>query len=267
MFKYRGVPVLALLLMLFATSAHAFWDPPYITPANPVAGDTISMNIRMGVCDAIYQWPGYPQITRNGNDITFLNFGQHWDPGELCTYGTGTGVFPIGSYEPGNYTLTVELFYHDFFGQPHTLTLGVVAFTVAGIAPPAVPAPTMSPLGLLALLLVLSGLAFWTLRSGRASMLLIVAIACSHLAARAQSAPNLTIQILVTNAAGAPTPAQIVNYYPTTPHVGPPPLHAFTVKSPLTVQYLIPVRAAGDFLVWLQANPNSAGEKLENIVI
>ena len=45
------------------------------------------------------------------------------------------------------------------------------------------------------------------------------------------------------------------------------PLHAFTVESPQTVQYLIPVRAAGDFLVWLQANPNSAGAKLENIVI
>ena len=58
-----------------------------------------------------------------------------------------------------------------------------------------------------------------------------------------------------------------MNYYATTPHVGPPPLHAFTVESPQTVQYLIPVRAAGDFLVWLQANPNSARAKLENIVI
>ena len=208
MFTNRVAPMLALLLMLFATSAHAFWDPPYITPANPVAGDTISMNIRMGVCDVIIFWPGYPQVTRDGNAIHLVSYGQHWDPGELCSYGTGTAVVPIGSYEPGNYTLTVDLNYLDFFSQPQTLTLGVVAFTVAGIAPPAVAAPTMSPLWLLALLLVLSGLAFWTLRSGRASTLLVVAIACSPLAARAQSAPNLTIQILVTNAVGAPTPAR-----------------------------------------------------------
>ena len=194
MFTNRVAPMVALLLMLFATSAHAFWDPPYITPANPVAGDTISMNIRMGVCDAIYQWPGYPQITRNGNDITVLNFGQHWDPGELCTYGTGTGVFPIGSYEPGNYTLTVELFYHDFFGQPHMLTLGVVAFTVTGAPASAVPAPTNSPLALLALFLVVASLALWVLR-GRRSELLLMIFACATVGARAQVAPdNHTIQ-------------------------------------------------------------------------
>ena len=163
------------------------------------------MNIRMGVCDAIYQRPGYPQITRDGNAITIVNYGQHWDPGELCTYGTGTGVFPIGSYEQGDYTLTVELNYLDFFSQPQTLTLGVVAFTVTGVVPPAVPTPTMNPLGLLAQILILFGLASWALHTRRSSLLLLL-LAYAPLGARAQVATNLTIQILVTTAAGAPAP-------------------------------------------------------------
>ena len=164
MFSHRLAAVLAFLFAFPVPSAHAFRDPPYITPANPVAGDTISMNIRMGVCDAIYQWPGYPQITRDGNAIRLVNYGQHWDPGELCTYGTGTGVVPIGSYEPGNYALTVDLNCLDFFSQPQTLALGVVAFTVAGAAQAAVTVPALTQPGFLALMFVLSGVACWSLR-------------------------------------------------------------------------------------------------------
>jgi hypothetical protein len=38
MFKHRVTPLLALLFAFFAQTAHAFFDPPYITPAAPAAG-------------------------------------------------------------------------------------------------------------------------------------------------------------------------------------------------------------------------------------
>lgn len=64
MLKYRLMPIVALLLALPSTSVRAFWDPPYLTPAHPTAGDELSVNIHLGVCDAIYSRQGYPQITR-----------------------------------------------------------------------------------------------------------------------------------------------------------------------------------------------------------
>lgn len=167
MLRNRLTLVLALLLALVSTTGHAFWDPPYITPANPATSDEVSVSVRLGICDSFYQRAGYPKITRDGNTIRIVNFGQHWDPGDLCSFGIGTATYSIGAFVPGDYTLTVDLFYLDFFSQSQTLTLGVVAFTVTGAAPPAIPAPTTSPLGLLALILALSTLTAWVLRAHR----------------------------------------------------------------------------------------------------
>jgi len=50
---HRVVPMLALLLALFAAPAWAFLDPPYITPANPTVGDLISVNVYGGECDLL----------------------------------------------------------------------------------------------------------------------------------------------------------------------------------------------------------------------
>jgi len=267
MFKRRFALTWALVFAFFAQSTQAFWDTPYITPVNPTAGETVSINVHMGVCDTIFYRDGFPQITQNGNAIRIVVYGQHWEDGnELCGFPTGTGTFPVGTFPPGQYTVTFELFYIDFFTNPQILTLGVVPLTVAGSAQPAVPAPALNVPGLLALIVVIAGLAVWAVRTRRSGIVLIVLV-CVPLA-RAQVAPaNRTVEILLTHAPGAPTPAQLVNYYAISPHSGSPPLQAFTITTPQVVQYLIPDRASGDFLAWQQANPNSARTKLEAIVL
>lgn len=51
----RGIALLAMIwLVLFAQSAQAFFDPPWITPKNPKAGDTIFVNINYGICNGIF---------------------------------------------------------------------------------------------------------------------------------------------------------------------------------------------------------------------
>ena len=42
----RILRLLTLLLMLMSLPAQAFFDPPYVTPPHPQAGDTVYMNIR-----------------------------------------------------------------------------------------------------------------------------------------------------------------------------------------------------------------------------
>jgi hypothetical protein len=166
MFKQCVASTLALLLGFVAQTAEAFIDPPWITPEAPRAGETVSANIRMGICDARVERPGYPQITREGNAIRLLVYGHHWDSDDLCVYPIGMGTEPIGAFPPGDYTLTVDFLYEDFFFGYTIITLGVVPFTVTGTAPVA-PVPASSPSGLLALLFLMSGLALWALGNRR----------------------------------------------------------------------------------------------------
>ena len=167
MSRYRVVPGLALLLVLSAQTAHAFFDPPYITPAAPAAGEMVTVNIRGGICDSIVGTPGYPQITQNGNVIRFLVFGVRTEDIDYCNYPVGTATFPVGAYPAGSYTLQFDLLYDDYpFGLTIAI-LGVVPFTVTGAPASVVPAPTNSPLALLALSLALVGLAVGVLRERR----------------------------------------------------------------------------------------------------
>ena len=158
--------VMLLLLASSAQTAHAFIDPPWITPAEPRAGETVSVNIRMGVCDVTAERPGYPQITQEGNAIRILEYGHHWDDAELCIWGIGTSIDPIGAFPRGDYTLTVDFIYYNYPDGYATINLGVIPFTVTG-APPAMPVPTSHPLGLFALSFLLSGFGVWMLRLRR----------------------------------------------------------------------------------------------------
>ena len=251
----------------FATRAHAFFDPLWISPENPVADETISINIHGGVCDTIFGEEGYPQITRDGNAIRMRWFGQHYPEGSgdlLCSYPVGTLVEPIGAYAAGDYTITVELAYDDFLEGPSILTIGVVPFTVAGTPnPSAVPAPTLDAVGAFVLLALLTGLSLWKLPTGRASWL-VFALVCVPLGVRAE---DKTIRVLVSASPGAPTPTAVVTWVNSSPRGAVPPLNAFNVKSPLAGGYLIPDRATGDFLAWLNANPHSVRKKLEDYVL
>jgi hypothetical protein len=166
MFLHRIVAVAAFLLGLAAPNAYAFFDPPWITPAAPRAGEMVSVNIRGGICDSIFFSPGYPQVTQQGNAIHLLEYGHHWDTEDLCIYDIGVLSEPVGAYEPGDYTLTVEMIYDDFLYGPTIMTVGVVSFTVTGTTT-AAPIPATGVFGRLAMLILISGLAVGALPNRR----------------------------------------------------------------------------------------------------
>ena len=164
MFK-RFIEVTLVLSLVFAVqTAQAFFDPPWITPAAPRSDEIVSVNIRDGICDAIFEWPGYPQLTQEGNAIHLIEYGQHWDTVDLCVFDIGQLTEHLGGFPPGDYVLTVDFRYEDFLYGPTTTTLGVVPFTVTGTTP-SVPIPTLVVSGKFALLMLISGLAARAFRS------------------------------------------------------------------------------------------------------
>ncbi|MEO7756282.1 MAG: hypothetical protein ABIS07_06870 [Dokdonella sp.] len=171
MLKRHRANLLMLLAALFVRTAHAFFDPPYLTPASPVAGEIVSFNIRAGICDAFGGMQGFPQISRTGNAILYVDYGAHYEDGdELCIFPTWNYVTPIGSFEPGNYTFTLQMAYYDSFGVPSYLNMGTVTFTVAAAPSAATPLPINEPASLWALVISLLGaaaLAFQFRRSSR----------------------------------------------------------------------------------------------------
>lgn len=166
MFLHRIVPILTLVLA--APSAQAFFDPPWITPIAPKADEIVSVNTRMGICDARVEKPGYPQITSQGNAIRLLVYGHHWETADLCIYPIGLGLEPIGTFPPGDYTVTVDFAYDNYPLGLSVITLGVIPFTVTG-ATPSAPVPASTTSGKLALLILISGSAVWFLRARRRS--------------------------------------------------------------------------------------------------
>jgi hypothetical protein len=166
---HRVAPLLALLLALFAPSAWAFLDPPYIVPANPGVGDTISVNVHGGECDLLNIGVVPPVISQQGNAITIVFTGTLVGDPAFCIYGIGTTTYPLNSFSAGSYTLQVDRRYLSFSAVWIQETLGVIPFTVTGGVPPPAPvsAPTLSIPGLSLLLLALAGIATRCLYSRR----------------------------------------------------------------------------------------------------
>jgi hypothetical protein len=163
--RLRGLLVFALALC--APPASAFLDPPYITPANPTAGEQVLVNVYGGECDLIDDglvWP--PPVTQLGSEITILFTGIHEGDPEFCYYSLGTSTFPVGTFPSGSYTLDVERRYMSFSGPWIHETLGIIPFTVSGIpTQQPIETPALNPAGLIALLLSLTALVLHTLRT------------------------------------------------------------------------------------------------------
>jgi hypothetical protein len=151
------VLVLVPVLALPAQRASAL-DPPYITPANPRAGEPISVVVRGDACDLIEDgvvWP--PPVTQQGSFITILFNGIREGDPEFCYFSSDARAYPVGAYAAGSYTLQVNWRYGTFSGWVIE-TLGVIPFTVSA-APSQQPieAPTLRIVGLGVLALVLLG--------------------------------------------------------------------------------------------------------------
>jgi hypothetical protein len=162
---HRPRSLFVFAFALCAQPAWAFLDPPYITPANPVAGELVSVNIYGGECDLVDDgvvWP--PPVTQQGDDLTILFTGIHVEDPEWCYYGIGTATYPVGQYSAGTYALHVERRYTSLLGWVHE-TLGVIPFTVSGTPPqPPIKTPALSHTGLAGLLLMLIAASLLALR-------------------------------------------------------------------------------------------------------
>jgi hypothetical protein len=154
----RIAPALAFVFALAARDARAFFDLPWITPATPTAGDVVSASFRMGDCDARVEKPGFPQITRTGNEIRLVVYGVHEDTAELCVYPAATGTESIGALEAGSYTVTVDFVYDDYPFGLAIIALGVVPFTVTA-AVSAVSVPVATPFWKLVLVALIASVA------------------------------------------------------------------------------------------------------------
>ena len=157
MIKLCASAALAFSLLLFADTAAAFLDPPYLTPEHPTAGDTVSVNIHGGVCDAIGSRPGYPMISQNGNQIRIVLWSISYHDSSLCNLPIGTTTIAVGAYPAGSYTLEVDRDYLNGAADLVSENFANIAFTVGGAG--GVPQPVAAPaLGEGALALLLLGL-------------------------------------------------------------------------------------------------------------
>jgi hypothetical protein len=175
MFKHRIALVVVLLSVVLARCAHAFVDPPWITPTNPIAEQEVSVNIRAGRdnegCDAVLFAFGYPQIRRDGNVVTLTVFGSRETNSEICsTYGTGADAIPVGSFAPGNYTVQVDYLYMGFSGLLVTERNGNLPLTIVPLTAPPLSTPAFSSWGLSILLLAIFDIARRFLRGAKLSL-------------------------------------------------------------------------------------------------
>jgi len=151
MSRLRVQLVQALLCLLFAMPAHAYINPPFLSPTTPHAGQSVSVSVDSGVCDAIADEPGYPQITQNGSHIQVVLLAFRFTDIELCNLPSGVSTFPIGAYAEGVYDVDVVVFYYDEHGNPQNESIGVLPMRVEAAAAAPVGAPTSTPLSLILL--------------------------------------------------------------------------------------------------------------------
>jgi hypothetical protein len=145
------------LLLLGASKAEAFIGMPYLTPPDPTSASPIFVNIDHSACEGILEGlPGFPKQTQDGSFITVTYFGVRGQSPDLCTISPGTGIYSIGEFVPGIYTLTVKMTYFNAGGGFDTDTLGVVTFVVGKVQAFSESVPALGMSGLL-LLMVLVG--------------------------------------------------------------------------------------------------------------
>jgi len=147
---------LLLACVFFAHSAPAFFEEPYITPANPHTGEQLTVNIDQGVCDSVVGEPGYPQVTQDGSSVHVLLFALRYDNPIFCIFPPNTATIAFGSLPVGSYSVTIDAFYYGLHGTPQTITLGVVPVVVSGVGSSAIPAPATDGPSLLILVALLA---------------------------------------------------------------------------------------------------------------
>jgi len=149
---YRKVIGLLVAVLLFAAAptVRAAITLEGITPARPLAGQTVTARLSDGECDSLLYASGYPRITRNGNNIRMVVESYHANSLPFCLFTPSTIGISVGSFSAGSYSLQVDRHYIAFLGNSVIETVGTAPFTVAAAA--AEPIPTVGTVGLLAMI-------------------------------------------------------------------------------------------------------------------
>lgn len=156
--RLAALALLALGLVA-APACHAFFDPPTIVPAQPVAGDVVSVSIRGGICDTFTDRPQDTDVTQVGSAVRIVIDGIHSDDPIFCLDPVFTVVYPVGAFAPGNYTLAVVHRYQNIAGQFIEQPIGTAPFSVAAAA-----IPTLDQSGIVLLSVLLGLVGLWGVR-------------------------------------------------------------------------------------------------------
>jgi serine protease len=259
---------IACLGMLTA-DAHAFIDPPVVVPASPTAATPITIEIRNGLCDRIYDYT----ITSPLNPVELIihRIPTQLDP--LCINPIQTAQIPIGTLPAGTHQLRLLFQIRESMGQPPNppylwLELSVQVAPAGGSE--VMPVHTLSrwpAIGLLAILVLLGAWARRAITPSGAIILTLIATAGGGIPTLAHAVTH--IEVLLSAESEAPTPEQVINWGFSSPPAGPPPLPALAAEPFLAINYFIPerFRAQGDFKAVLDAYPDSPQALLERFVV
>ena len=253
------------LILICGNEAQAFVDPPVLVPQHPLAFEPIYVRLRAGGCDGFASPdPMYISVDSTGpNAIRIRVVSEHYDDPSLCWFGPGTSAdYPLGSLPGGTYQVEVQRIYETIFGQ-EIETLGVLQLQVASSSTPSVvPAIQKEAQWLIVLLVVLTA----TAAVRRNAALSTIVIASALLFHPKASHAEQYVHILLSDSGGAPSPQDIAEDFDFSSG-NPPPLQGLKAEHPIGAAYLVPVRARGAFLAYLDAHPESPRAKLERYLI
>lgn len=254
-----------LLLFLFTSSASAFFSTPRTEPAMPVAGQPFDVLIDVGECHGFTApFPGEPgpRTEVDGNTI------RMFEPGLItlgCVLPNATlrrqaPLLPAGEYRVEVYMIRLP--------QRTEIFLSAVNVVVGDPPPVARVVPTLSIVGIAVAIIALLAVARARL-VGILSIVVVVGAASAPVdrstAGEVPSTENrifllvdknssASAQSIVNSAAfGAGNPGSI------SPGLG--------AESPMRANFLLPIRAQGDFQTLLRNNPDEPRSKLERYLI
>mgnify|MGYP000853085568 CR=1 FL=1 len=261
---WRGLAVMLALLVLPLAPALAFVDPPTFSPAQPYAGQSIEMSVRVGQCHGfampppLYPFP-FMEVQRDDGIIDVLIAGTWEDDLIFCNIPVYTALFDIGEFPEGEYVVRIRI--RDVSSPPFILfpfPAAEAPLVVVGVPAP-VSIPTFNVGAMIVLVGLIMGVTTLLFRKAAGIFLLVLVPASLMLphSSLAQDVEKPLILVELSRAQGTPSPENVVNGFDPAGGV-PPPIPALAAEYPEAVLYLIPhpYRAAGDFKAYLDANPD-----------
>jgi hypothetical protein len=146
-----AIRMILSMLLLWASAAQAFIDPPVITPENPTTETHVEVSIRWGVCDALLDY--MLEVSNGTVDLTIDKLPTQSDP--FCINPIETYTFVLPLLAEGQHSLSIYLKDSDPpNSQPILWFQTILTVRASGSM---IPQPVPSISGWIPLLLLASG--------------------------------------------------------------------------------------------------------------